>query len=241
MEDILYMKDIVSCYIKEFEAVVKRIDREEKYLILDRTAFYPLGGGQPNDIGQITWKGGSANVVDVRKKNHILHYIDGDLPEEGTTVQCKIDWDRRYSHMRMHTAQHLLSAVVWDKYGAVTVGNQIHADYSHIDFKPLDIGQDDLPSLENEINILIEEGQKVDIETFSKEEIRSRMGDERVDLSRLPTSVKELRTVTIDDGKMDLCPCAGTHVEDLLELGKLKIIKRKSKGSGKVRIQYTLS
>ena len=240
MEDILYMDDIPSCYIRDFEAVVKRVDHEEGYIVLDRTAFYPLGGGQPNDTGKISWDGGNANVIDVRKKNRIFHYITGDIPEVETRVDCSIDWDKRFAHMRMHTAQHLLSAIIWNRYRAVTVGNQIHADYSHIDFRPLDIGQEDIVSIENEVNEIIGSGLSVTVQNYSKELILNSIGEERMDLSRLPSSVKELRTVLIDGGKMDLCPCAGTHVGDLSQLGRLNIIKRRSKGAKKIRIQYEL-
>lgn len=110
MEEIPYMGDISSCYIRDFEAVVIGIDRDEDYIVLDRTAFYPLGDGKPNDTGKISRDSGSAMVIDVRKKNSIHHYIAGDLPDVGTRLDCSIDWDNRLAHMRIHTAQHLLSA-----------------------------------------------------------------------------------------------------------------------------------
>lgn len=240
MEEILFMADISSCYIKDFDAVVRRVNRDEGYIVLDRTTFYPVGGGQPNDTGSISWDGGNATVIDVRKKNRIHHYITGDIPDVGTSVACSIDWDRRFAHMKMHTAQHILSAVMWNRYRAVTVGNQIHADYSHIDFHPLEIGQEDIGGIEKEVNDIIISGSNVKVENYSREFIQNCVEVERIDLSRLPSSVKELRTVLIDDGKIDLCPCAGTHVGDLSELGHLNIVKRKSKGAKRIRIQYEL-
>ena len=92
---------------------------------LDKTAFYHLGGGQPADNGKIVWDGGEATVKDVRKKNRIRHFIDGDSPEIGTLIEGELDWERRYSHMRMHSSQHLVSAVVNEIHGSDTVGNQI--------------------------------------------------------------------------------------------------------------------
>ena len=88
---------------------------------LDKTAFYHLGGGQPADNGKIVWDGGEATVKDVRKKNRIRHFIDGDSPEIGTLIEGELDWERRYSHMRMHSSQHLVSAVVNEIHGSDTV------------------------------------------------------------------------------------------------------------------------
>ena len=123
MTDLLYMDSIGDCYIKDFEAkVVKVEDDDEKVVVLDRTSFYPLGGGQPNDIGTLKWKGGQCKVINVVKKNKVKHVIEGDLPEVGQEVIGELDWEMRYAHMRMHTAQHLLSAVIWEKYKASTVG-----------------------------------------------------------------------------------------------------------------------
>jgi len=237
-----YMMDIGSCYIKEFEANVLDVnvgDRAE--IVLDTTNFYPEGGGQPSDTGWIEWEGGRCRIVEVVKKDEILHIAQGDLPESGQLVKCSIDWDRRYSHMRMHTAQHVISSVVWKRYGAKTVGNQVHADYSHIDFYPLSIDEREAGELEDEINSIIERGAVVNIDLLDREDIEGRMGKDRVDLSRLPRSIKKFRTVLIgENGNVDECPCAGTHVSKLSELGRVRIVKRKSKGKGKQRIQYVL-
>ena len=96
--------------------------------------------------------GGQADVRDVRKKNRIRHFIDGDNPQKGDTVQGEIDWERRYSHMRMHTSQHLVSAVVNEIYGSDTVGNQIGNQKSRIDFKPLSIDQKHIEEIQNKVN-----------------------------------------------------------------------------------------
>jgi misacylated tRNA(Ala) deacylase len=242
MTDMLYMESIKDCYIKDFEAKVEQIEIDDKKaIILDRTAFYPLGGGQPNDIGSIRWKGGSCKVVGVIKKNKVKHIVEGDMPEIGQQVIGELDWTIRYAHMRMHTAQHLLSAVIWDKFRASTVGNQIHADYSHIDFHPTDLTMNELKDVEKVVNKIISKGIDVLVKKLPRSEVEERIENERVDLSRLPVFIKELRTVFIgDEGTFDLCPCAGTHVKNLSELKGIEIIKRKSKGSGKVRVQYKL-
>jgi len=242
MTEMLYMDSINDCYIKDFEAVVESIeDGEEKAVILDRTAFYPLGGGQPNDLGTLIWKGGKCRVVGVVKKNKVKHIIEGDLPIPGTDVVGELDWDLRYAHMRMHTAQHIVSAIIWNRYKAATVGNQIHADYSHIDFEPAEFDMEELKEVEKEVNDLISTSAEVYVKKLPRSEVESRVENERVDLSRLPAFIKELRTVFIgEEGGLDVCPCAGTHVRNLSELKGIEIIKRKSKGAGKIRVQYRL-
>jgi misacylated tRNA(Ala) deacylase len=241
MTEILYMNTIEDCYLRQFEAEVKRVNDDDNWIELDRTAFYPLGGGQPTDKGVLEWDGGSTDVKQVLKKNIIKHYLDGEIPEVGTMVRGTIDWDRRYSHMKMHTSQHLLSAVIWDKFKASTVGNQIHSDRSHIDFHPASFTMEELKGVESEVNKLMEEGHDVYLEEVPREVIEANVESERVDLSRLPPSIKKLRTIFIgNNGKIDICPCAGTHVKSLSEIGEMKIIRRKSKGSGKIRVEYEL-
>ncbi len=242
MTEVLYMNAIEDCYMRQFEAEVKRVNEEEGWIELDRTAFYPLGGGQPTDMGVIEWDEGKADVKQVLKKGIIKHYLEGSIPEAGTRVKGTIDWDRRYSHMKMHTSQHLLSAVIWKKFRASTVGNQIHSDRSHIDFHPASFTMGELKDVETEVNRLIEEGHEVSLKEVPRETVEEKVENERVDLSRLPSSVKKLRTIFIGrEGEIDICPCAGTHVKSLSEIGEMKIIKRKSKGSGKIRVEYELS
>lgn len=241
MTDIIYMKSIESCYEREFTSKVVRVNEEEEWIELERTLFYPEGGGQPSDFGSIKWEGGSSLVVHVKKKNRIMHFIEGDLPAVGDVIKGTLDWERRYSHMKMHTAQHLLSSVIWERYRASTVGNQIHSDRSHIDFHPASFSMEELKDVESAVNLLIEEGREVTLEDVPRKIIEEKIEKERVDLSRLPFSIKELRTVYIgDNGSVDMCPCAGTHVKNISELEKMTIIKRKSKGSGKIRIEYEL-
>ena len=105
----LHMDSHEGTYTKSFNAKVEATF--PGIVELDKTAFYHLGGGQPADKGVILWKGNQAQVIDVKKKNRIRHFVEGDLPEIGEIVEGKIDWKRRYSHMRMHTSQHLVSAL----------------------------------------------------------------------------------------------------------------------------------
>ena len=228
-------------YKKEFQSKVTAV--YPGIVELEETAFYHLGGGQPSDKGTLNWEDGVSIVYDVRKKNRIRHMVEGDLPEVGDSVNGKLNWDRRYTHMRMHTSQHLVSAIVSDLYGADTVGNQIGFDKSRIDFKPLKLSMneiDDLIDRTNEyiakdISVKISEANRSDLE--GNPEIRSSMSSGLWKL--LPKSVTRLRVISI--GEIDVCPCAGTHVRSLKEIGKVEFVRRDNKGAGKQRLTYTLN
>ena len=235
-----HMNSHDGTYKKEFQSKVTAV--YPGIVELEETAFYHLGGGQPSDKGTLNWKDGESIVYDVRKKNRIRHMVEGDLPEVGNSVEGKLNWNRRYAHMRMHTSQHLVSAIVSDLYGADTVGNQIGFDKSRIDFKPLKLNMneiDNLIDLTNEyiakdISVNISEANRSDLE--GNPEIRSSMSSGLWKL--LPKSVTRLRVISI--GEIDVCPCAGTHVRSLKEIGKVEFVKRDNKGAGKQRLTYTL-
>ena len=235
-----HMNSHDGTYKKEFQSKVTAV--YPGIVELEETAFYHLGGGQPSDKGTLNWKDGESIVYDVRKKNRIRHMVEGDLPEVGDSVEGKLNWNRRYTHMRMHTSQHLVSAIVSDLYGADTVGNQIGFDKSRIDFKPLKLNMneiDNLIDLTNEyiakdISVNISEANRSDLE--GNPEIRSSMSSGLWKL--LPKSVTRLRVISI--GEIDVCPCAGTHVRSLKEIGKVEFVKRDNKGAGKQRLTYTL-
>ena len=136
MTKLLYMENIEGNYIKEFNTTV--IKNKKDYICIDQTAFYPLGGGQPSDVGVIKWNDKKSTVKEVIKKGDTLkHIIDGEKPQVGTKIHGIINWEKRYSHMKMHTAQHILSGIIFDDYKARTVGNQIHPEYSRVDFHPI--------------------------------------------------------------------------------------------------------
>ena len=234
--EILYMKDIESNYIKEFDARV--IEKGFDYVVLDRTAFYPLGGGQPSDTGWLTWPGGKAEVKEVTKKEGIRHHLVQNpdiVPEQ---VHGVVTWERRYAHMKMHTAQHVVSGVVYDMYKARTVGNQLYHDRSRIDFAPIKFTDEMIAELEKRCNEILSSGAKVEICTADREQLEKDIDAQRANLDLLPKSVRSLRIVTIE--KFDVCPCAGTHVRSLGEIGRMKIVKRENKGKDRERITYEL-
>ncbi|MFB6116146.1 MAG: alanyl-tRNA editing protein [Candidatus Nanosalina sp.] len=237
MTELLYHPD--NEYRKQFDAEVEKADSENSFVVLDRTLFYKEGGGQPADHGKISWDSGEAEVTDVQKEHgEIRHYIKGDIPEEGTEVHGEIDWERRYKHMKMHTAQHIVSKVVLDEYDATTAGNQVHAERSRIDFEPADFDEDDLEKIEEMANEIIEADIDLQKSEVPRERLEKETEEGRTNLSLIPDHIDPLRAVEIGD--IDICPCGGTHVDSTGELGKLEIVERRSKGADVERIEFVL-
>jgi misacylated tRNA(Ala) deacylase len=238
MTELLYLPDDDGT--TEFTATVS--EATEAYIILDGTYFYPEGGGQPPDHGTLSWDGGQATIGKVRK-NHgdVRHYIEnreGELPEAGATVEGTVDAERREKLRRMHTAQHVVSRVVLDEYGATTAGNQIHPDRSRIDFEPAEFDAEDIERIERLSNEAIDEDYSVTKANRPRDEVEREVTEGRALLDLIPDSVDPLRVVEIED--FDMCPCGGTHVDRLGEVGHIDITNRTSKGEDTVRIEFQL-
>lgn len=231
-------------YDREFEATVERVLDDR--LVLSRTLFYPTGGGQPHDTGMITTNGRSFRVVDVEQRDRIYHTVapgegDGteeDLPGEGTAVSGTVDWDRRAAHMRYHTAQHLLSALLLDEYDAPTTGNQLYADRARIDCAYDRFDADDITHIESRMNELVETGMDVTWQTMPRSEAEETLDPKRTRLDLLPDRITEVRIVEIDE--FDRTACAGTHVTNTEEIGAVTIIGRETRGSDEERIRFEL-
>jgi len=234
----LYMKNIEGNYLKEFTAIVTK--KKEDYICLDQTAFYPMGGGQPSDTGVIQWEHNKSIVFDVVKKgDSIKHFIHGEVPLVGTKVVGSLDWMRRYNHMKMHTAQHILSGVVFDNYHARTVGNQIHETYSRVDFQPVKFSKQDLEFIEKTCNDIFKKHLSIRIYNEQRTSLEKRVDQQRCNLDLLPKFISTLRIVETEG--FDICPCAGTHIRNTRELPPMHILKRETKGKKRERIVYTLS
>ena len=235
----LYLESIEAAYLEEFTAEVIAI--EDNKIVLDQTLFYPLGGGQNWDLGSIDGPNGKMNVIEVRGRDTIHHTIEDTFELEiGDEVSGKIDFERRYSHMKMHTAQHLVSGIAYEMFDGVrTVGNQIHTEKSRIDFKPIQFTEDMLLELQSAVNEKIKLGLEVTDSQMTRDEINSIMPQERTNMDLLPSFIDDLRVVTIGD-KQDLCPCAGTHVRNISEIKGIEFIGKKSKGKGTQRVTYEL-
>ena len=236
----LYLDNIEAAYNTKFTAKVISIDGNK--IGLDRTLFYPIGGGQNWDTGKIITSNEELQVSEVRGRNLVEHHVNTDHNlSVGDEIIGEIDWDRRYSHMRMHTAQHLMSGLAYELFdGTRTVGNQINVSHSRIDFNPISFDESMMKELSDSANQYIKESTKVYESIMTREEINSIMPEDRTNMDLLPKSIKDLRVITIGN-EFDLCPCAGTHVANLSEIGDITIVSKKSKGKGTQRIKYELN
>jgi misacylated tRNA(Ala) deacylase len=226
--------------VTSFTATVT--DATDEYIVLDGTYFYPEGGGQPADRGRLEWDGGSATVTDVQKSHgdvrHVIGDREGDLPTEGDEVEGQIDAERRHTLRRMHTAQHVLSKVVLDEFGAQTAGNQIHTDTSRIDFEPATFSEDDVARIQERTNAVLDQDLAVTKAEMPRAEAEEKTPEGRGLLDLIPDHVDPLRMVAIGD--FDLCPCGGTHVDRLGEVGRVRITNRTTKGADIDRIEFVL-
>ncbi len=239
MTELLHMHDN---YIKEFDA--KIIDIGENFVVLDRTAFYPEGGGQAGDAG---WLSDGTTEITVTKtiksEGQVRHLVDVTPPfTVGQTIHGRLDWDSRYRCMRFHTAQHVLSRFLLQTYGLETVGNNITPTKSRADYHPLEIFDDEMKhTVEDGVNEIFARGLDVRIEFMPRNEAISFLKEKGYQvryLEMVPKSVKTFRVVIIDD--YDASSCAGTHVANTREIGKIHIGKTKNVGAGKRRIYFTL-
>jgi len=238
MTDLRYLPD--SDDVTTFTATVQ--DSADDYVVLDGTYFYPEGGGQPADRGTLQWEGGRANVVDVQKEHgdvrHYVEDVEGDVPTDGDQVEGQIDEERRVKLRRMHTAQHVVSKVVLDLFDAQTAGNQIHVDRSRIDFEPADFSQNEVNAIEARANAVLDQDLAVEKREMARAEAEEQTPDGRGLLDLIPDHVDPLRMVAIGD--FDLCPCGGTHVDHLDDVGHVRITSRTSKGADVDRIEFEL-
>ena len=228
-------------YLQQCTATVVAVD--ERGLRLDRTVFYPAGGGQPGDIGLLRWVDGSTAVVDALKgegEDAVIHVpaADAALPPPGTAVEAMIDWPRRYRHMRMHTAMHLLCAVVE---GDVT-GGQVGETRSRLDFN-LPSGAVDKAAIGDAINRLIEAGHPTASVWITDEDMAARPDLVRTMSVKPPMGSGRVRLLRIGpaDRPVDLQPCGGTHVANTAEIGRIEIGKIENKGRQNRRINLQLA
>jgi misacylated tRNA(Ala) deacylase len=231
MTESLFRED---SYLKECDAVVLRTAGNA--VVLDRTVFYPMGGGQPGDTGHIRWDGGSLRVGDTRygSDGAIEHLVaeGSSLPAAATRVRASIDWDRRYRHMRMHTGLHLLGSVL--RYG-VTGGN-ISADKSRLDFDMEDtIDKDDV---NKRLQALVEANHRVSCRWISDAELAAQPELVRTLSVQPPKGAGSVRLLEIEG--VDLQPCGGTHLNSTAEVGRIQLGKVEKKGKHNRRVYIEL-
>ncbi|MFB6081865.1 MAG: alanyl-tRNA editing protein [Halanaeroarchaeum sp.] len=221
---------------RTFQATVERVLDDR--VVLDETLFYPEGGGQPHDEGTLSFDGETARVVDVQKRDTIYHTLEGPMPAEGDTVTGELDWERRYAHMRYHTAQHLLSAVLLADFDAPTTGNQLYADRARIDVAYDRFTEADFARIESAVQGHVDDALPVEWYTMDREAAETELDPERTRLDLLPESITEVRIVEIDD--VDRTACAGTHVGNTEEIGTFQVTGRETKGSDEERLTFVL-
>lgn len=230
--ELLYLDD---SYLKEFDAKV--IDVKDNGVLLDRTAFYPGGGGQPCDTGKLFFNGKESRVVDMRRED-ALHILEGEIPEKGSCVHGIIDWERRYRIMRTHTAVHVISGVAYKNFGVIITGNQLYEGRARIDLSFENMRRELAERIIEESNRVIEEDLEVRWYYISREEFKRRPELMRVN-PRLYEKYEKIRVVEIVG--FDIQADGGTHVKHLKEIGKISLEKYESKGRKNKRIYITLN
>ena len=224
MTELLYLTD---SYLREFDAVVTAA--EENRVALDRTAFYPGGGGQPHDTGMLRAGDQTWCVERVKRQgDQVWHFLDGEAPPAGTQVHGELDWERRYLLMRTHTALHILCGVVWRDYGALVTGGNMEPGRGRMDFEFETMRKELVQEIEEKINREVEAARLVKIAILPREEAFQIPDLIRTKINLLPESIQEVRTVEIVG--LDLQADGGTHVANTREVGPIRIVDYKSKG-----------
>jgi Ser-tRNA(Ala) deacylase AlaX len=235
MTDPLYLKD---SYLKECDAEVVSVNGKE--VVLDRTIFYPRGGGQPGDSGKLVSASGVGfRVLNTLKKDgNLVHELDS-VPSfiPGEVVRCVLDWERRYKLMRMHTGAHVLAGTMCSELGVLITGNQLDVDKTRFDFNLEEFDRAKLDSAVSKANEVLSRPGELKIYTLPREEAMKIPGVVKL-AGALPPSINELRIVEIPG--VDIQADGGTHVRNLSEVGKISILKLENKGKENRRIYFTL-
>ena len=211
----------------------------ENAVVLDKTAFYSTGGGQPCDFGLLEFDNNPVRVIKVNKiDGNVLHVIEGDLPQVGESVIGKIDWEKRYKLMRTHTAMHALSAIAWRDYQAQVTGGNMEPLSGRLDFDFESLNAELISKIEGKVNLEIRKGLEVTSEILPRAEAEKILDLIRTKINLLPPSLIEIRVVKI--ASLDQQADGGTHVANTSEIGSIKITDYKSKGRINKRIKIAV-
>jgi misacylated tRNA(Ala) deacylase len=234
MTELLFHNE---AYLKEFEATVT--DVVEGGVVLDRTAFYTGGGGQPTDSGTLTSGSQEYQVTGIKRDDgKLVHKISGESPSVGSTVTGVIDWDRRYLLMRTHTALHILCGVVWRDYGAKVTGGDMKPGEGRMDFEFENFSAEFAGELEAKVNAEVAANRDISVHHISREEADKIPDLIRTKINLLPPNIQEIRTIDIHG--LDLQADGGTHVASTREVGVIKVVGHESKGRINKRIRIAL-
>jgi misacylated tRNA(Ala) deacylase len=234
MTELLFLQD---SYLKEFDALVTEIAGDG--VVLDRTAFYAGGGGQPHDTGTLVAGGQECPVTRVgRSEGKIIHRIQGDPPPAGSEVTGHIDWERRYSLMRTHTALHILCGVVWRDYGARVTGGDMQPGTARMDFELETITAEFAHEIEERVNAEVAAARDILVDNLTRAEADHHPDLIRTRVNLLPPAIAQVRTIDISG--LDLQADGGTHVANTMEVGRIKVVGHESKGRINKRLRIAL-
>ncbi len=234
----LYLEDN---YMKDFKTTLDKTTTDG--LVLKETSFYPEGGGQPGDKGTLIINNHPIKVKNTRiKKGEIIHETDIQDFSVGSEVEGKLNWEYRYELMRSHSAQHVISRYFQINFQSETVSTHLKQSKSRLDFQPLrKISPEELTEITIEINSILAKKLPILIKTLPREEAFAYLREKEYQtkyLEMVPKSVKSIRIISIGD--YDFAACAGTHVKNTAEIGKISLISTKNKGKLRERIFYSV-
>ncbi len=236
MTDKIYATD---SYAKDMSARVVRTDVDDNRVLLDRTVFYPGGGGQPHDVGHLVIGDDRLEVVRVtHDADGVWHWLEGGLPSTGTTVDGEIDWDRRYSLMKTHTAMHALCGVIWNRFQSPVTGGNMQPGAGRLDFDLPEWTADQIPIVEAELNAELARRRDVEVSFLPRNAADEDPSLIRTKVNLLPKGIQEVRVIDIVG--LDRQADGGTHVSDTGQVGAISIPKAENKGRGFRRIRIRL-
>jgi misacylated tRNA(Ala) deacylase len=236
---LLYQTD---SYLRTFQATVTGVDEAGRGLVLDESAFYPGGGGQPADNGVLVCQGVSLPVTRAKKIGaDVFHYIGGDapLPEPGSRLQGEINWERRYQLMRTHTAMHILCGVIFRDYGASVTGGDMDPLNGRMDFEFETMQRELVDQIEQAVNVEVGRALPLRISILPRDEAFKIPDLIRTKINLLPEGIPQVRVVEIVG--LDLQADGGTHVANTSEVGRIRVVDYKSKGKINKRIYVEIT
>jgi misacylated tRNA(Ala) deacylase len=238
MTDLMYQTD---AYLKEFDAKIVNVDLPTRTIVLDQSAFYPGGGGQPCDFGVIRVEGQEYPVSKVKKQgDDVLHFIAGELnlPAVGALAHGVIDWERRYKLMRTHTALHILCGTVFRDYGALVTGGDMEPLGGRMDFEFERMQAGLVHDIEAAVNLEIANARDLRVKILPRDEAFQIPDLIRTKINLLPEGISQVRTVEIVG--LDLQADGGTHVRNTAEVGSVRVVDYKSKGATNKRLYIVI-
>jgi misacylated tRNA(Ala) deacylase len=236
MTELLYQTD---SYLRTFSAMVVAVNADDNAVALDRTAFYPGGGGQPDDRGVLCGQGQTLAVTRIKRQGgHVWHWIDGEPLAGGAAVTGQLDWQRRFQLMRTHTALHVLCGVVWRDYGALVTGGHMEPLKGRMDFEFEALRRELVQDIEAKVNDEIALQRDVRVQILPRQEAFQIPDLIRTKINLLPEGITEVRTVEIVG--LDLQADGGTHVANTREVGRVRVADYQSKGKINKRLHIVL-